>query len=670
MAKKISPNQELLELSPAEIDHLSDGRYSDFDIMTAVEKLSDLEDQTQTAAKRLALLKLIWRSPEIDDWLAYEKILYELLDAVNEVENGKDLLTWALTAVIFFAHRKWGLLNFDTYWDYARGFLYQGHGELFGRFLDYMLAKTTLPEYALRLLIEDAARLGAENLAHQLQTLGEKRYLEAWQAVPIDALLAQGKHPKAPALIDEDQTKAILDRLAVEALADPNEDIIEMHSLITFDEIQKKLSNNLETEDFLLMVPDIIQILFLSWEDEWENCGKLLKILKILENILPELRCLGDLLYEDPEKVFIFEDFGKTAGFTFDSLKNYTINPEFNINLRMGAARAIMQVPAKAPRYRSQALDVIKQLLNTPHIDPIEDDQMTSFIVADVLDTDLYELKPAISQVFQENRVDPLVVGLESYTGSWSLNELIPSAPNHEKSILLECQQCGRARYHPYDVVFYDISMRDRKLTFTPLEVFLDHPIVCPLCGAKDSYTVSFTSMLRLVPPEFFDNDDVAINLLDKSVYLLFSEELFFEGLSPFIFSTLRKKVIDDGLDSLNALERGEYTRVTGKFQESLQALRLFVSEHPKSQSGTLALALAEHDYGDRHQAEVYYQRSIAIEKSNTLSQIDNPRHKAAQHGLEALRQGERSPYLYPVNKFRETLLDRHSKKDRKRKRH
>ena len=49
--------------------------------MTAVEKLSDLEDQTQIAVGRLALLKLVWRSPEIDDWYAYEEILFEALKA-------------------------------------------------------------------------------------------------------------------------------------------------------------------------------------------------------------------------------------------------------------------------------------------------------------------------------------------------------------------------------------------------------------------------------------------------------------------------------------------------------------------------------------------------------------------------------------------------------------
>ena len=669
MAEKISPHRELLELSPAEIDHLSGGRYSDYDIITAVEKLSDLVGQTETAAKRLALLKLIWRSPEIDDWYAYEEILFDLLNAVIELENGKDFLTWALTEVIFFARPKWGLFPFNIYWDYGRGFLYQGRVELFGCFLDYVLAKTTLPQYALRLLAEDAARLGAEDLAHQLQTLGEKRYEEAWKTIPIDKMLLQGKDLRAPALIDEEQTKAILDRLKLDVLAEPEEDI-EMGSLITSDEIQKIFSEDRKTEDFILMVPDIIQILFHSWDDERESCGKLAKIFKILENVLPELDCLGDLLQKDPEEVFIFEDFGKTAGFTFDSIKNYATNPEFNINLRMGATRAIMQIPAKAPRYRSQTLDVIKQLLKTPHIDPIQDDQMTSFIVADVLDTELYELKPAISQVFQENRVDPQVVGLESYSGFWSLDESVQSSLSHEKSILLECQQCGRTRYHLYDTVFYDISLRDRKLIFSPLEVFLDHPIVCPICGAKESYRVAFVSMLQLIPPGFFDEDNAAVNLLDESVYLLFSEELFLEGLSPFLFSTLRKKVMDSGLGSLDALERGEYTRVTGKFHESLKALRQFISKHPKSQSGALALAMAEHDYGDRHQAEAYYLRSIAIGKSNNLSKIENPRYKAAQLGLEALKQGERSPYLYPVNKFRKTLLDRHLKKDRKRKRH
>jgi len=174
MAKKISPHQELLKLSPAEIDHLSSGRYSDYDILTAAEKLSKLEDQAQTPAKRLALLKLIWRSPEIDDWYAYEEILYDLQDAVIEVENGKDFLTWALKAVIFFAHPKWGMLSFDTYWNYGRGFLYEGHSELFGPFLDYILAKTTLPEYALRLLIEDHSKVRRRRLGASTADSGGK----------------------------------------------------------------------------------------------------------------------------------------------------------------------------------------------------------------------------------------------------------------------------------------------------------------------------------------------------------------------------------------------------------------------------------------------------------------------------------------------------------------
>lgn len=658
--------QKLLDLSAAEIDQLSGGCFSDDDILTAADQLPDLEDQTKARAKQLALLKLTWRSPEVDDWYAYEDVLYDILNGVIENENGKDFLYWALAAIIFFARPKRGSFPFDHYWDFARGFLYQGRVRIFLRFIDALLARTQLPDYGFGFLIEDAARLGAKNLAEKLQALAEKRYGVDWHAIAIDDLLEAGKVLKVHPAIAEEQQKAILGRLSLASLADPHVEV-ECWPLISTEQIQSLLSENQEPENYLLLVPDIIHTIFNAWEEQRELCAKFLKMLNAVEDILPELSILGDLLYEDPQEVFLFESFGKTAGFTINSVKSFAVNPEYNNNLRMNAARALMQIAEKAPRCRSQVIETMKHLLDSQENDTLQGDQRITFIAADLLDTDLYELKPEVARIFQEDRVDPQVVDLDSFVGRWSLPGLTDTVD--DKSMLLRCQQCKQTCRHPYEAIIFDISMRGRHPEFTPLEIFVDHPIICPRCGAKDSYTVVLQSMLRLIPPQFFTEDDEPIPYLDEAVYILFSERLFLDGLSPFMFSTLRKQVIDSGLESLDLLGRGEYLRVIGKFQESLQAFRQFYAENPNSQSGALALAMAEHDYGNRQLAKTYYQRSLVLGQGNLGSQIEDPRLEAAMHGLDALEQGARSPYLYPINKFQKTLLDQQNR-DRRHKRH
>lgn len=670
MVSELETSRKLLDSSASEINAIKGGHFSDHTIMLALYKISDQNGEPHDKEKELALLKLIWRSPEVEEYYAYDQILFNLMDEVIELENGKGFLDWGLTQVILDAHLGYGFFAFDTYWNYARGFLYQGQGDLFARFIGNLLTKTLLPDYALRELIMDSARLGASHLAHELQTLGEKRYAEQWQTVPIEELLPQESAIEAGPKPTLEGQADILKVLSTQSLADIGQDI-ELESLLTPDDTLKQCTKDIQRETLLLRAPDIIWFIFKHWEEDLEGCLKHIETLKALRKALPALALLGDLLSDDAKEAFIFEDFGKTAGFTFNSVTSYVVNSEYNIFLRANAANALMQIPSKVPRYRSQVIKILKELLIKEETDPEDDEILCSFLAADLLGTDLYELKPAITQAFREDRVDPRAVGLGSFSGKWSLPSLNPPPPSDEQSIFLKCEACGRTRSYAYRAVFLDINSRGRNPNFTPQEFFLDHSITCPKCGAEEAYSVGFQTMVKFIHPGFFTEEgQKAINFLDDSVYLLFSERLFYEGLTPGLISTLRKKIMVGGLEALNDLEWGEYARVIGNFQESLSALRKFHAEHPDSQSGALALALAEHDYGDRDQAKTYYQRSLALNKGNALSSLENPPYTAALRGLKALEQGERSPYLYPINKRHQNLLDQALKEGRKRKRH
>lgn len=669
MVSELEASRKLLDLSASEINALKGGRFSDHTIMMAFDALEAEDGESQDQSKMLALLKLIWRSPEVEDYYAYDQILVNLMDAVIEQENGKDLLYWALLQVIITARNYPGLPDIHTYWDYARGFLYQGNGNLFALFLETLLAKSLIPSDCLRLLIEDAARLGASDLAQELQSLAEKRYGDPWLIHLKDECLPPEGDPEQNVCSLEGQAD-ILQALSTQSFADLDEDV-KLPSLLTFDDFFQPDPEKVTTERLLLEVPDMIWMVFHLWEENHAGCLKLLKALNIMAEVLPELRRLGDLLGDDRKDAFILKDFGKTAGYTFDSVKSFVVNSEYNIYLRTNAASALMQISIKAPSYRSRVIKTIEEFLASHEPDLENDEIKCSFLAADLLDTDLYELKPAISQAFREDRVDPQVVGLGSFRGKWSLPGLNPPPPSDEQSIFLKCEACGRTRSHAYRAIFFDINARGRNPKFTPQDFFLDHSITCPKCGAEEAYSVGIQTLVKFIHPGFFTEEgQKGLDFLDDSVYLLFSERLFYDGLSPGLISTLRKKIMLGGVEALNDLEWGEYARVIGNFQASLSALRTFHAQHPDSQIGTLALAFAEHDYGDRDQAKTYYQRSLALNKGNALSSLENPRYTAALRGLKALEQGERSPYLYPINKHHQTLLDQAPKEGRKRKRH
>lgn len=640
--------KKLGELSVADLETIRGGVYSDHIILSVLDELTEKPSE-DTLQRQLALTKLVFRSPQVDFLFAYDQIILDLLYDLVDSGQGEALLYYALLAWMYFIKQGIGLELMD-FLNIARGFLYQGKVDVFVAFLRRALKDFPLLDYHLTTLIEDFARLNELDLARHLDTVGKQAISDDWSEINLaDYVTAES----SPAFMDEGVRQDIRDLITPENLTqEENED--HLPALLDRSELIEALSSKPSDQDLLLWVPDMLNVVLGYQYPIDATADVIIKALAFIQSsTLPELSLLGDILKADREPVFNFIHLGKTCGYHFSSLVDAATDAALSPDVRLDAAEALMKTLEFAPEHRMEVLEILTNLMNTPETFDNTAEIIVTGIVANLLDTDLYELKPAVVKAFKEDKVSPEMVRPNSFTDKWHLSELEEKLAGGVRTVLLECRQCGQTREYDVDYVLVThMEITDWSSDF----IIFDHPIKCKKCGARENYKLSPFSVIRLFPVIFMPEDaDDLTKGIDEKVYIIPNpENLFFDGYSPVIFDEVRRKVVAKGVNDLDALSQGEYYRVIGKFKESLSAFRKAHSEDPKNRLAALALAMAEHDYGDRDRAKALYDQALYT-VGIALSR-DRVNDVAAQ-GLSALEEGQGSPYNYPKNRDKRSLL-------------
>ena len=640
--------KRLGELSVADLETIRGGVYSDHIILSVLDELTE-KPSKETLQRHLALEKLVCRSPQVDSLFAYDQIILDLLYDSVDSGQGEALLYYALFAWVYFIKQGIGLDLMD-FLNIARGFLYQGRVDVFVAYLRRVLKESHLLDYHLTTLIEDFARLNELDLARHLDGVGKQVLSDDWSEINLaDYVTAESSND----FIGEGVRQEIRNLITPENLTqDENED--HPPALLNRSELIEALTSRASDPDLLLWVPDMLNII---WGEQFLIDASVDVIRKALvfiqSSMLPELSMLGDNLKADQEPVFTFTHLGKTCGYHFSSLVNMTIDATLSPDVRLDASEALMKMLALAPEHRMEVVEILTKLMNTSDTFNDVDEIIVTGIVANLLDTDLYELKPAVVKAFEEDKVSPEMVRPNSFTGEWHLSKLEEKSAVGGRTVLLECRQCGKTREYTVDYVL--VTHMDTT-DWSSDSIIFDHLIVCRKCGAREDYQLSALSVIRLFPVIIKDEDvDDLKRGIDETVYLIpNSENLFFDGYSPVIFDEVRRKVVAQGVNALNALSQGEYYRVTGKFEESLSAFRKAYCEEPTNRLAALALAMAEHDYGERDRAKALYEQALY---TGGIALSRDRVNDVAVQGLFTLEAGQGSPYPYPRNREKRSLL-------------
>ncbi|MDY6874425.1 MAG: hypothetical protein SVR81_10805, partial [Chloroflexota bacterium] len=448
--------EQLIKLTPQEIDQLGGGVYGDFVMMQAVERLRN--SSSPDPVKAYALEKCVMRSPDLDGFFDYSQIHYELLEKASELNNGEDFLALALTGIAYFAKTDWDGLFYHDYLDFARGLLYQEKYDLFLEILRRLVSKAPITYSLFTDLVKDFENLSQDEMASDLKRLGQRHYGSKWKPGDQEEFLTKahaangGKRTSIPA-----ETRAGI----LEIFTDENmvyeDDMDDFDRLFTYEEMKVLIDSSPKPESYVLLAPDLILELFNRWSEEPGICQIIIAKLKVLrENVLPELFVLGELLDANEKQIFISPHLGKSAGYSFESVARMFQDSGIYASVRVNAGLMIMDIAEKDQGHRSPAVDLLAEILKHP---PEGDgDEIVSHLVASVLDTDLYELKEAVAQAFAEDAVSPRVVTPESFKGKWALDLSYPSKTADGRSILLECLNCGRVRRFPCDYILFSLN--------------------------------------------------------------------------------------------------------------------------------------------------------------------------------------------------------------------
>ncbi len=649
--------EQLIKMTPEEIHQLGNGVCGDFVAVKAMEKLESSSDPDP--AKIYALEKWIMRSPDLDDYIEYSEVYYELLEKEIEQNKGEDLLALVLTGIAFFA--KIGeVLLYQDYLDFARGLLYQEKYDLFLDILRQLVSKAPMTYSLFTDLVEDFENLSQDEMASDLKRLGQRHYGSKWKPGDQDELLtkAHAANGEKRASMPAETRAGILEILTDENMV-YEDDIDDFDRLFTYEDMKVLIDSSPKPESYVILVPDLILELFTRWSEAPVICQVIISILKILqEDVLPELSVLGELLDANEKQVFVSPYLGKTEGYRFERVAQMFQDNGLHASIRVDAGLMMMDIAEKNQDYRAPAVDLLAEMLRHPPED--DADEIVSSLVAKVLDTDLYELKEAVTQAFAEDAVSPRVITPESFKGKWALDLDYSPRTREHRSVLLECMNCGRVRRFAYDYILFALDPDVKIEKWDSSHLFINRTVKCAKCGAVESYRVIPEELLRLFSESLLlgENGDLKKEM-SEDIFFFSYETLNDTGLITRDLRGLRERAISGQLRNMDPWLQGEYYLLIGRFPEALAALRQAYESHPDNRTGALALACAEHDLGDKQKARTLYQQVLEEGVGDVLERLEEIETLQALAGLKALKDGEDSPFPYPINNKGVRLLAR-----------
>ncbi len=176
---------------------------------------------------------------------------------------------------------------------------------------------------------------------------------------------------------------------------------------------------------------------------------------------------------------------------------------------RFGRAKASESLAAIArahPPVREAIVTYLAAFLGRPSADdsPAEE-EVTTFVIGDLMDLGDSSAYPAIKRAYEENRVNPQMIRLEDVEAEFGLRPkpdytklpLLPEEPGVR--LALRCKVCGRERSYLFPKVYCDLSTLSKKKPAKYSPIIIPQRVVCQKCGAVDQYELSALGHVALM---------------------------------------------------------------------------------------------------------------------------------------------------------------------------
>jgi tetratricopeptide (TPR) repeat protein len=177
---------------------------------------------------------------------------------------------------------------------------------------------------------------------------------------------------------------------------------------------------------------------------------------------------------------------------------------------RLGRAKASESLAAIAmahPSVQGAIVAYLTTFLDRPSADDsATEEDVTTFVIGDLADLGDPSAYPAIKRAYDENRVDPQVIGLDDVEADFGLRPKpdytrLPVPPEEPGVRLsLRCKACGRERSYLFPKVYCDLgTAKDEKKSAKYDSIIIPQRVVCQKCGAVDQYEIGAMGHIALI---------------------------------------------------------------------------------------------------------------------------------------------------------------------------
>ena len=174
---------------------------------------------------------------------------------------------------------------------------------------------------------------------------------------------------------------------------------------------------------------------------------------------------------------------------------------------RAKASESLAAIAQAHPAVQKAIVAYLTAFLDRPSADDsATEEDVTTFVIGDLADLGDPSAYPAIKRAYDENRVDPQVIGLDDVEADFGLRPKpdytrLPVPPEEPGVRLsLRCKACGRERSYLFPKVYCDLgTAKDEKKSAKYDSIIIPQRVVCQKCGAVDQYEISAMGHMALI---------------------------------------------------------------------------------------------------------------------------------------------------------------------------
>ena len=664
------------DLTAEQIAQERPGTWGDFELLDVWHSFAKARDEE----RETAVLELILHSPENGEMVDYEELYLNLVGHYQITGEHEKAIAWLYAAIVYDEQHEptsrsrllWRNSLAEAYL-YAHEFntaltLISQNLHLQPSNLDtYNVAAYALAEVGLSgLALELLAR------AFAVAAIVDDEYYNSQWADLRTEIEAQAEADKEESLLSDVSVDVLSNfraALALSVSADFDTEaalplLPPVAQLATADSLTPALIDDILAQHQLL-TPDLLRLAY--GDPATPGPTQAIALLRRLRDahtaVFTELSSWLDRANAGWQQT-LTQAMGKLGGFTIEELQTIAADTSYYHFIRTGATEALRERLEQSPELHEQIVTFFRHLLNRPEAQGLAaEEEFIAFLISDALDADLRELYPDIKRAFEEDRVDPSIIGLRSVEQEWALpfseppNEIHPA---DGMNLQLECTNCGRKRFHFTRHVLVDTLTLDKQREGKPVEFdahILDHEIICPKCGAADQYRLTPQAQIALLgrqSPEgllaMFEGNPSAKIKQNPRVHRVASHALGGPMHPLKAIQRYQQLITTQPRNADFHMRLGTLFIFIMRHEPGLAALRHAYELAPDNAEIIIRLAMAEHDFGDRSQAEALYQQVFQRTRQNIFSPEMVEVAKVARDGLKALKSGAYSPMDMPIS--------------------